>query len=161
MTKLVVIKDSEELKYLYSLFLMETGRCQSVSNGKKVIQIEPDPQTYFDDVFHKRYQFQLDVYAYLLANKGFNVSPVAYILVCNANQHKPDFKGALTFSETFIPYEWKTGYLSENIKKMYDVMKHPEVPQANPACKNCSYSIRRSIFDHTHLADIIGIEEVW
>ena len=42
MTKLVVIKDSEEFKYLYSLFLMETGRCQSVSNSvsnaKKGIQ---------------------------------------------------------------------------------------------------------------------------
>ena len=54
---------------------------------------------------------------------GFDVSPVAYILLCNANQHKPDFNGATTFSETLIPYEWKTGYLSENITKMVEVMK--------------------------------------
>ena len=38
MTKLVVVKDSEEIKCLHPLFLMKTGRRQSVSNEKKVIQ---------------------------------------------------------------------------------------------------------------------------
>ena len=115
---------------------------------------DPNPLTYFNDVYHFGYKLQLDFYAYLLVSLGYKVSQISYLLVCNADGNADGFNGELKFSQTLIPYEWDILKIPEQVSEMIDCINQITVPKRNPGCKNCAYSIRRSSFDHEHLGEI-------
>jgi ATP-dependent exoDNAse (exonuclease V) beta subunit len=52
-----------------------------------------DAESYLSDVYHAGYKIQMDFYAYLLQQMGFEVSETAYFLVCNADRTAKGFFG--------------------------------------------------------------------
>ena len=105
-----------------------------------------DADTYLADVYHEGYKIQMDFYAYLLTEMGFDVDPTAYFLVCNANRGADGFFGKMDFSETLIPYQWSSDWIPDRVQKMIDVMNSSQIPDSNPSCKNCAYADQRALF---------------
>ena len=97
-------------------------------------------EEYLDDLYHDGYKIQMDFYAFLLSGMGFDVSPTAYFLVCNANRDDDGFNKTMNFSETLIPYEWNIDWIDNKVTEMIDLMNQHEIPESNECCKNCAYS---------------------
>ena len=112
---------------------------KSQSNRRPV-----EPWSYLSSVYHTAYKIQLDFYAYLLKEMGFEVATTGYFLVCNGDKEADSFNGKLEFSETIIPYETETDWIKPEIDKMYKLMNSCNVPSSNPSCENCAYVARRA-----------------
>ena len=99
-----------------------------------------DVHEYLDDPFHKGYKIQMDFYAYLLKNMGYEVSSTSYFLVCNADRNKENFNKVMHFEEYLIPYPWNIDWIEEKIDEMINIMNFHNILKANPCCRNCAYS---------------------
>ena len=100
--------------------------------------------TYLSDVYHQSYKVQLNVYAYLLENMGFDVYPNGYFFVCNANRDEDGFYGKMNFEEAIISYQLDYSGIESMILKMYSLMNDLYVPESNIACENCAYARQRN-----------------
>ncbi len=75
---------------------------------------------------------------------GFEVSPVSYFYVCNADRNAPAFHSKMIFEETLVPYEWKSKWIEDSVLEMIDLLNSEELPDSNPSCENCAYALQRS-----------------
>ena len=106
-----------------------------------------EEQTYLAGVYHQAYKVQLDVYAYLLKQMGFDVSPTGYFYVCNGDRAAAEFNGRIMFGETLVPYRWNADWIEEEIFEMILVLNSEELPMVNPSCENCAYANQRAIIE--------------
>jgi len=109
-----------------------------------------DAETYLSDVYHEGYKAQMDFYAFLLQQMGFDVAETAYFLVCNADRNANGFFGELRFSETLIPYSWNTDWIPGKVREMIELMNQEVIPAAHPSCKNCAYARQRNLLESPH-----------
>ncbi|MBT8123624.1 MAG: PD-(D/E)XK nuclease family protein [Gammaproteobacteria bacterium] len=107
-----------------------------------------DAETYLSDAYHEGYKTQMDFYAYLLQQMGFEVTETAYFLVCNADRTAEGFFGEMKFSETLIPYGWNTDWIPGKVSEMVALMNQEEIPDAHPSCKNCAYANQRNLLEN-------------
>ena len=99
---------------------------------------------YLSDVYHESYKRQLNVYAYLLENMGFNVYPIGYFFVCNANRDEDGFYGKMNFEEAIISYHLDYSDVESKVVEMHSLMNAPSAPESNVACENCAYARQRN-----------------
>ncbi len=108
---------------------------------------EVEPISYLSNAYHEGYKIQMEFYAYLLKEMGFDVCKTSYFLVCNADRNAEGFYGKLDFSETLIPYDWNIDWIPEKLEKMLETLNSTDIPNSNESCMNCAYSRQRSVFD--------------
>ena len=101
---------------------------------------EVEQNSYLNSPYHTGYKIQMDFYAYLLNNMGFEVYQVAYFLVCNARRNKKDFSKIMLFDEYLIPYEWNIDWIEGKLEEMIALINQNEIPNSNQSCKNCAYA---------------------
>ena len=102
-----------------------------------------NPETYLYSTHRRWYKEQMDFYAYLLQEIGFDVSGTAYFYVCNEEGRAPGFHGKLTFEETLVSYEWSSDWIEPSVQKMIETLNSTEVPSGNASCENCAYAAQR------------------
>ena len=107
-----------------------------------------EPTSYFASPYHKGYEIQLDFYAYLLQEMDFKIDMTAYILVCNADRNERSFNGNMKFSETLLPYKWKTEWIPKKIQEMLDIMNSNTIPESHKSCMNCAYARQFKTFEN-------------
>ena len=128
---------------------------KNTENGRLVIadyksQASKKPliaDSYLFGQFKINYKIQMDFYAYLLQNMGFEVDDTSYFLVCNADREADGFNGELKFQEVLIPYRYKSNWIHNMAKEMIRVMNDEYAPDAHESCKNCAYAAQIAIFD--------------
>ena len=128
---------------------------QNTQNGKLVVADyksqantkELEPESYLSDAYKEGYKVQMDFYAYLLQQMGFEVEDTAYFLVCNADREAGGFNGEMKFQEVLIPYRWNSDWIHGKVSEMIDLLNDNNAPDANPSCKNCAYARQRAIFE--------------
>ena len=101
---------------------------------------EVDNEEYLNDPYHKGYKIQMDFYAYLLSEMGFEVDKTSYFLVCNARKDEKGFNKLMHFKEYLVPYQWDISWIEEKIDEMITLMDQGQIPSSNPCCNNCAYS---------------------
>ena len=104
---------------------------------------ELEPESYLSDPYKKGYKVQMDFYAYLLQQMGFEVETTAYFLVCNADREADGFNGEMKFQEVLIPYRWNSDWIHGRVTDMIDLLNNNRAPDANRSCKNCAYVRQR------------------
>ena len=88
-----------------------------------------------------------DFWVDLLENMGFDVYPMGYFFVCNANRDENGFYGKMNFEEAIIPYQLDYSGIESSILEMHSLMNAPFVPESNVACENCAYARQRNSFE--------------
>tara|TARA_Y100001960_G_scaffold107231_1_gene115214 strand:- start:2965 stop:4011 length:1047 start_codon:yes stop_codon:yes gene_type:complete len=112
---------------------------KSQANSRQV-----NTEDYLSNVFHQGYKVQMDFYAYLLTEMGFEVFPTSYFYVCNADRSADSFDSKMKFYETLVPYELDTGWIEEKVIEMISLLNSEELPEINDSCENCAYAHQRS-----------------
>ena len=107
------------------------------------------PEDYLNGTYHQGYKIQMDFYAFLLTKMGFDVSPIAYFYVCNADRSAPGFGGKMYFEETLVPYQWDSSWIEKRVFEMLEILNSDKMPESNLACENCAYSRQRAIMEKT------------
>ena len=78
---------------------------------------------------------------------NFDVSPVSYFYVCNADRNALSFSSKLNFQETLVPYEWDSSWVEDKVIKMIGVLNSTELPERNLSSENSAYARQRTIND--------------
>ena len=106
-----------------------------------------EPNSYLSDAYKEGYKVQMDFYAFLLQQMGFEVDKTAFFLVCNADRNAEGFFGEMKFQEVMIPYQWNSSWVPERLHAMVSTLNSSSAPKEHESCKNCAYSRQRSKFE--------------
>ena len=115
---------------------------KSQANSKPV-----NTEDYLSHMYHQGYKVQMDFYSYLLTKMGFEVSPISYFYVCNADRNALAFDSKMVFEETLVPYAWDSSWIEDKVLEMIDLLNSKKLPEHNPSCENCAYAQQRNIVE--------------
>lgn len=82
---------------------------------------------------------QMEIYQWLLRQKGYSVSHTGYFVHCNARKDKQAFDAQLEFNITLIPYQGNDGWVKDTINKIHNCLNQIQIPDPNPECDYCQY----------------------
>lgn len=92
-----------------------------------------------DEDWHDGYKRQMEVYQWLLRQKGFTVSDIGYFVYANASKAVDAFDNKLEFSLTLIPYEGKATWIDDVLEKIKACLDSAEIPKPGEDCDYCTY----------------------
>ena len=101
------------------------------------------PIANWEDVFNggKTYMRQLEIYQWLLSEKGFSVSSDCYIVYANANKDKQEFNDVLDFEVTLLRHEGDISWIDGVLKDVYKLLNSDNIPDSDSECELCGYVI--------------------
>lgn len=92
-----------------------------------------------DSKYKEGYKRQMEVYQWIFAQMGFDVSPTGYFLFANASRNRPGFHGKLEFENSIIPYEGNISWVEPTIFDMKKCLDTAEPPVSAKDCQYCAY----------------------
>lgn len=92
-----------------------------------------------DEVYRQAYKNQMEIYQWLLRQKGFKVSDTGYFVYCNGDASKGRFDGKLEFSISVIPYSGSDSWVEETLLKARACLEADEFPAPGKTCDFCNY----------------------
>jgi CRISPR/Cas system-associated exonuclease Cas4 (RecB family) len=98
-----------------------------------------DAEITLDDEWKDGYKRQMEVYQWLLREKGFKVSETGYFLFANGQQNRETFDSALEFELTLLPYKGDTEWIPKTLKEIARCLTDDRLPGAKDNCEHCNY----------------------
>lgn len=104
---------------------------KSTSKDKKIESL--------DEEWHEGYKRQLEIYQWLLRQKGFAVSDTGYWVYANASKDEAAFDGKLVFEVTLIAHTGSTDWVEPTLARLKECLDSAEVPAPAEGCDYCRY----------------------
>ncbi len=98
-----------------------------------------DEITILDQDWHDGYKRQMEIYQWLLRQKGLPVSDTGYFVYCNGNTDKKAFDAKLEFDVTLIAHKGDDAWVEQSIIAAHKCLKSKKLPKANEECDYCLY----------------------
>lgn len=93
--------------------------------------------------WHEGYKRQMEVYQWLLRQKGLKVSRTGYFVYCNGLADKKAFDGRLEFDITLIDYLGSTTWVEPTLFKIKECLESKKIPKADHECDYCKWAKAR------------------
>lgn len=104
---------------------------KSTSKAGDVVALDQD--------WHDGYKRQMEVYQWLLRQKGYSVSSTGYFVYCNGRTDRKAFDGKIEFDITLIPYTGNDGWIEKTLAHIRQCLMAADIPAANRDCDYCLY----------------------
>lgn len=104
---------------------------KSTSKDEKIEALDKD--------WHDGYKRQMEIYQWLLRQKGFKVSDTGYFVYANASKDKAAFDARLEFEVTLVPYKGSTAWVEGALRDIKKCLEDADVPPKAPSCDYCNY----------------------
>jgi len=98
-----------------------------------------EPVEKLDKPFHEGYKRQMEVYQWLLRQKGYKVSNTGYFVYCTGRTDKEAFDAKLEFHVRLIPYKGSDKWVEQTIIDAHKCLKSKRIPKADKDCDYCLY----------------------
>ncbi len=85
------------------------------------------------------YKRQMEVYQWLLRQKGFEVSDTGYFVYANGLRDRKAFDGKLEFNVTIIPYVGSATWVPATLADIKKCLDSDTVPSPAVTCDYCTY----------------------
>ncbi len=85
------------------------------------------------------YKRQMEVYQWLLRQKGLKVSDTGYFVYANAIKNRDSFDARLEFKMTVLPYIGETEWIEPTLMKIKEVLDSDVEPGSGPMCEHCAF----------------------
>ncbi|MDZ4229922.1 MAG: hypothetical protein U1C53_02170, partial [Candidatus Veblenbacteria bacterium] len=82
---------------------------------------------------------QMEIYQWLLRERGFTVSDTGYFVYANASRDKKAFDGRLEFEVTLISYIGDTKWIEPTLREIKACLENGEIPAKSVDCDYCNY----------------------
>ena len=92
-----------------------------------------------DDEYKQAYKRQMEIYQYLLRNKGFDVSDTGYFVYANGRTDLPSFNSKLEFNIELISYDGNAAWVDGAVILLHKILMSDNIPDSNTECKFCNY----------------------
>jgi len=96
-----------------------------------------------DDAWKDGYKRQMEIYQWLLRQKGFEVSETGYFVYANALVNRDGFDGRLDFELTLHPYTGNPDWVEKTIVDIKKLLDSPKIPTRSKTCEHCAYCMTR------------------
>lgn len=100
-----------------------------------------EPVEKLDKDYHGGYKRQMEVYQWLLRQKGYKVSNTGYFVYCTGRTDREAFDAKLEFHVKLIPYKGNDDWVEETIIAAHKCLKSKKIPKANKNCDYCAYRV--------------------
>ncbi|MFO1518775.1 MAG: PD-(D/E)XK nuclease family protein [bacterium] len=98
-----------------------------------------DGEVALDDPWKSAYKRQMEIYQWLLRQKGFTISNTGYFVYANARRDPVHFQGNLSFSVSILPYEGNADWVEKTIFQAHECLNSESLPTAAEDCEYCAY----------------------
>lgn len=95
--------------------------------------------TELNEKWHMGYKRQMEIYQWLLRNKGLTVSNTGYWVYANGMADKEAFDGKLEFEVTLIAYEGRDDWVEGVLKLAHACLESDDTPKPTKDCDYCLY----------------------
>ncbi len=85
------------------------------------------------------YKRQMEIYQWLLRQRGNKVSNTGYFVYCNGRTDKKAFDGKLEFDITLIAHKGDDSWVEGAIVDAHQCLNSPKIPAAGKDCDWCGY----------------------
>lgn len=92
-----------------------------------------------NDEWKNSYKRQMEVYQWLLRQKGFDVSESGYFVYANALTTPEKFNQELKFDLTVLKHVGEPEWVEPVIFKIKETLDSDKVPDISPTCEHCGY----------------------
>lgn len=86
------------------------------------------------------YKRQMEIYQWLLRQKGLTVSDTGYFVYCTGRADKKAFDGKLEFDVALIAYEGDDSWVEEVIERCKETLEKDILPDSASDCDYCLYT---------------------
>ena len=102
-----------------------------------------------DEEYRQSYKNQMELYQWLLRQRGFKVSQTGYFVYCNGDSSKEDFGRKLEFSISVIPYTGNDSWIESTLLEIRACLEKTECPEQKKSCDFCNYrtAVRKHLQD--------------
>jgi hypothetical protein len=97
-----------------------------------------------DQDWHDGYKRQMEIYQWLLRQRGYDVSDTGYFVYANGDTDKEAFDARLEFDVTVISYDGNDEWVEQAILEAKDIMDGDDIPAASRDCDYCTFFNERS-----------------
>jgi len=104
---------------------------KSTSKDKKIESL--------DEEWHDGYKRQMEVYQWLLRQRGFAVSDTGYWVYANASKDSEAFDAKLEFDVTLIAHEGNDTWVEPTLYKLKMCLDSVQLPSPDANCDYCRY----------------------
>lgn len=104
---------------------------KSTSKDEKIEELNQE--------WHAGYKRQMEVYQWLLRQKGFQVSDTGYFVYANASKDKKAFDGKLEFEVTLVSYTGSDSWVEKTLIEAKACLDANKLPKNDPDCDYCQY----------------------
>jgi hypothetical protein len=108
---------------------------KSTAKAEKIDALDKD--------WHSTYKRQMEVYQWLLRQKGYEVSDTGYFVYCNGMLDREAFDARLEFDVTLIPYKGSDSWVEQALVNAKALLESDELPPSDPDCDYCTYAHAR------------------
>ena len=109
-----------------------------------------EPIEALDKDWHDGYKRQMEIYQWLLRQKGYTVSDTGYFVYCNGDADKEAFDARLEFDVTLISYEGSDEWVEGAIAEAKSILDRNTLPDASSDCDYCRFFTVRNEKEHAH-----------
>lgn len=99
-----------------------------------------------DEEYRKSYKNQMEVYQWLLRQKGFVVSNTGYFVYVNGDTSKESFSERLEFDTLLLSYEGNDSWVEPALFQIRNCLESNKFPEAGESCEFCQY--RSAVLKH-------------
>lgn len=92
-----------------------------------------------DQDWHDGYKRQMEVYQWLLRQRGFAVSDTGYFVYANASKDRAAFDGILEFEVTLIAHTGNGDWIEPTLLKIKNCLEGEAIPTPGNDCDYCAY----------------------
>jgi len=92
-----------------------------------------------DAEWQNSYKRQVEVYQWLLRQRGFKVSDKAYFVYTNGRQDLPEFANKLIFVTKLILHSCDSRWVEPALHKAAHLLRQTKIPASSKNCKHCIY----------------------
>ncbi len=85
------------------------------------------------------YKRQMEVYQWLLRQKGLKVSDTGYFVYCTGKMDREAFDKKLEFEVNLIPYKGSDAWVEKTLFDIKKCLEGKKIPKAGSSCDWCSY----------------------
>lgn len=98
-----------------------------------------DGEVNLDAEWQDGYKRQMEVYQWLLRQRGFSVNDTGYFVYANASKDREAFDAKLEFSIKLIPYTGNPDWVEDTLLEIKKCLDSDEIPKDKPTCEYCTY----------------------
>ena len=92
-----------------------------------------------DEEYRKSYKNQMEVYQWLLRQKGFKVSNTGYFVYVNGDTAKDSFNERLEFETLLLSYEGNDSWVENRLYEIKESLESDRLPPPYTECDYCQY----------------------